>query len=244
MGDVAPELRSPVLPLTARRLSGRSLWMGRLGMRRRTNPGEGVTMTERHTDGEPAVRVLVTTPTSAAVRRPAVLHIHGGGMVVGSPRFEAKPFESGRLARALDAVIVSPDYRLAPEHPFPAALDDCMITLTWMRERADHRGRGRFMWTPASSRWAWTRVPGPRAAGVRGAGVCGARTAHRPVRPATRVARRGRPRHPLRGGRRIRRAAQSARRAMRAGRRARHVPLICKESAILCQRPGQNVLYT
>lgn len=110
-------------------------------MRRSTNPGEGVTKTERHTDGEPAVRVLVATPTSAAVRRPAVLHIHGGGMVVGSPRFEA--FESGRHARALDAVIVSPDHRLAPEHPFPAALDDCMITLTWMRERADHRGGAR-----------------------------------------------------------------------------------------------------
>ncbi|MFY9916924.1 MAG: alpha/beta hydrolase [Mycobacterium sp.] len=211
MAEVAPELRSPVLPLTARSLSERSLWMGRLGMRRRTNPGPGVTMTERCVDDEPAVRVLVTTPTAAGVRRPAVLHIHGGGMVVGTPQFEA--FESGRLARILDAVVVSPDYRLAPEHPFPAALDDCMATLRWMRDRADelgidadriavagssaggglsaavaqrssdegidlraqalvypmmddrtalrdHGGRGKFMWTPASSRWAWTAYLG------------------------------------------------------------------------------------
>jgi acetyl esterase/lipase len=138
MAQVAPELRSPVLPLTARSLSERSLWMGRLGMRRGTNPGAGVTMTESHVDGEPAVRVLVTTPTAAGVRRPAVLHLHGGGMVVGSPQFEA--FEAGRLARGLGAVVVSPDYRLAPEHPFPAALDDCMATLRWMRAHSDELG--------------------------------------------------------------------------------------------------------
>ena len=209
MAEVAPELRSPMLPVTARPLSRRSLWMGRLGMRRGTNPGEGVAVTERHVDG--AVRVLVTTPTAAGAHRPAVLHLHGGGMVVGTPQFEA--FESGRLARELDAVVVSPEYRLAPEHPFPAALDDCMATLRWMRDRADelgidadriavagssaggglsaavaqrstdegidlraqvlvypmmddrtalrdHGGRGKFMWTPASSRWAWTAYLG------------------------------------------------------------------------------------
>src|SRR4029453_18117248 len=86
----------------------------------------------------PTVRVLVTTPSGAGDRTPAVLHLHGGGMGVGSPQFEA--FESGRLARELDAVVVSPNYRLAPEHPFPAALDDCMATLRWMRDNADELG--------------------------------------------------------------------------------------------------------
>jgi len=212
MSAVPVELRSPILPLTARSLSERSLWMGRLGMRVGTKPGRGVTMTERYLDSQPAVRVLITTPTAADTRRPAVLHLHGGGMVVGSPQFEA--VESGRLARELDAVVVAPDYRLAPEHPFPAALDDCMATLRWMRDNAaelgvdceriavagssaggglsaavaqrssdegielraqvlvypmlddrtalrdDHGDRGRFMWTPASSRWAWTAYLG------------------------------------------------------------------------------------
>ena len=99
MAQVAPGLRSPVLPLTARSLSERSLRMGRLGMSRGANPGAGVTITERYVDSEPTVRVLVTTPTASGQRRPAVLHLHGGGMVTGTPQFEA--FESGRLAREL-----------------------------------------------------------------------------------------------------------------------------------------------
>jgi acetyl esterase/lipase len=218
MAAVPAELRSPILPLTVRSLSRRSLWLGRLGMSRSTDPGRGVTVAERYVDSRPPVRVLVTTPLGGGDGRPAVLHLHGGGMVVGSPQFEA--FESGRLARELGAVIVSPDYRLAPEHPFPAALDDCMAALKWMRDNADelaidpgriavagssaggglsaavaqrssdegmdlraqvlvypmmddrtalrddHGGRGRFMWTPASSRWAWTAYLGrePREA--------------------------------------------------------------------------------
>ncbi|HYJ55067.1 MAG TPA: alpha/beta hydrolase fold domain-containing protein [Mycobacterium sp.] len=39
---------------------------------------------------------------------------------------------NGRVAREVGAVVVSPDYRLAPQHPFPAALDDCMATPRWM----------------------------------------------------------------------------------------------------------------
>jgi acetyl esterase/lipase len=133
-------------------------------------------------------------------------------VVVGSPQFEG--FLTGQVARELGVVVVSPAYRLAPEHPFPAALDDCMATLLWMRANADeiginpdriavggasaggglsaavaqrshdegiplraqvlvypnlddrtvlredHGGRGRFMWTPASSRFGWTSYLG------------------------------------------------------------------------------------
>jgi acetyl esterase/lipase len=59
-------------------------------------------------------------------------------MFLDSPQFES-PL-TARLARELGAIVVSPDYRLAPEHPFPAALDDCMATLSWMRAHADDLG--------------------------------------------------------------------------------------------------------
>jgi acetyl esterase/lipase len=54
--------------------------------------------------------------------RGAILYLHGGGFVSGSPRTHRGI--AGRLARGVGAEVVVPDYRLAPEHPFPAALDD------------------------------------------------------------------------------------------------------------------------
>ncbi|QYC41973.1 Monoterpene epsilon-lactone hydrolase [Nonomuraea coxensis DSM 45129] len=53
-----------------------------------------------------------------------LLYLHGGGFVVGSPRVTAHV--TAALLRHLDGRAVSPDYRLAPEHPFPAAPDDCL----------------------------------------------------------------------------------------------------------------------
>lgn len=121
-GHRAPELRSPILPFTAGELNARSLRRARLGFKLSTKPGPGVTMSERYVDSEPEVRVLITTPLAVGVQRPAVLLIHGGATVVGFSQFEA--FEGGRLARELDAVIVSPDYRLAPEYAAPARRTD------------------------------------------------------------------------------------------------------------------------
>ncbi len=118
LANVAVELRNPVLPFLSFSFNARTLPLLRAVMRRSTQPGRGVTLTER-TVGEPAVRVLIVRPLEADGLLPAVLWIHGGGMIVGSPQFEAGG--AGRLARELGVVVVSPDYRLAPEHPFPAA---------------------------------------------------------------------------------------------------------------------------
>src|SRR5436190_11868138 len=85
-------------------------------------------------------------------RAPALLGLHGGGMVVGTPQFETLGF--GRLARELGAVVVAPDYRLAPEHRFPAGLDDCMATLYWMRGHASNWGST----ATVSPYWAGARV--------------------------------------------------------------------------------------
>jgi acetyl esterase/lipase len=137
LAHVAAELRNPVLPFLSFSFNARTLPLLRAVMGRSTKPGSGVTLTER-TVGEPAVRVLVMAPSGNEGSLPAVLWIHGGGMIVGSPQFEAGG--AGRLARDLGAVVVSPDYRLAPEHPFPAAVDDCMGTLRWMVLNADELG--------------------------------------------------------------------------------------------------------
>ncbi len=137
LSEVTPELRSPVLPFVTVTYNARNLPVIRSIYRIKTAAGQGVTVTERSV-GDPAVRVLVTTPDQRSGSRPAVLSIHGGGMIVGSPQLEL--IFHGRFARELGAVIVSPDYRLAPENPFPAGLDDCMTTLYWMREHADELG--------------------------------------------------------------------------------------------------------
>jgi acetyl esterase/lipase len=113
MADVDPELRSPLLPLLPGSANARTLPLVRRVFRLSLKHGEGVKVTERRVAGDPLIRVLVTTPAEQKAPRPAVLWIHSGGMILGSPQFEA-PF-SGRLARELGAVVVSPDYRLAPK---------------------------------------------------------------------------------------------------------------------------------
>ncbi|OBF83487.1 alpha/beta hydrolase [Mycobacterium sp. 852002-51163_SCH5372311] len=137
LAQVEPELRSPVLPFVTVTHSAKTLPALRLAYRVTMSPGPGVDVVTR-TVGQPATRVLVITPEGHRTNRPAVLALHGGGMIVGSPQLEL--VTHGRLARELGAVVVSPDYRLAPENPFPAALDDSMATLQWMRQNAGDLG--------------------------------------------------------------------------------------------------------
>ncbi|MEH7912401.1 alpha/beta hydrolase [Rhizobium laguerreae] len=91
---------------------------------------------ERHVG---AIRLKIwrgrTAPRQGA---PALLYLHGGGFVIGVP--ETHEDICRTLANMAGAVVVSPDYRLAPEHPFPAAIDDCAAALVWMTEQADALG--------------------------------------------------------------------------------------------------------
>lgn len=65
---------------------------------------------------------------------PAVVNIHGGGFFAGrSFAFDSIPME---LARKLGAVVFSVDYRLAPEHPYPAAVNDCFDAYLWVAAHA------------------------------------------------------------------------------------------------------------
>lgn len=69
---------------------------------------------------------------------PALLYLHGGGWVTGSP--EAYDDVCRWFANRADAVVVCPDYRLAPEHRFPAGLEDCAATLRFMAEAEGQLG--------------------------------------------------------------------------------------------------------
>jgi acetyl esterase/lipase len=60
----------------------------------------------------------------------ALLHIHGGGFVMGMPEMDAA--RNIELVRATSCTILSVDYRLAPEHPYPAGLEDCHAALGWL----------------------------------------------------------------------------------------------------------------
>jgi len=79
--------------------------------------------------GELPVRVIAS-PAPRAV----YLHLHGGGWTLGAPHHSDVP--NRRLARACGVTVVSVDYRLAPEHPYPAAPDDCEAAALWLVEHA------------------------------------------------------------------------------------------------------------
>jgi phosphinothricin tripeptide acetyl hydrolase len=63
----------------------------------------------------------------------AVLYLHGGGYVIGSPR--SHRHLAAAIGRAARASVLLPDYRLAPEHPFPAAVDDAVAAYRWLLDR-------------------------------------------------------------------------------------------------------------
>lgn len=93
----------------------------------------------------PGIRCLLFRPTRslslAPAQRapaPALLHIHGGGFVMGMPEMDlARNIE---LVRATGCTILSVDYRLAPEHPHPAGLEDCHAALVWLAANAGELG--------------------------------------------------------------------------------------------------------
>lgn len=69
---------------------------------------------------------------------PCVLYLHGGGWVVGD--LDSHDFMTAALAADLGVVVIAVDYRLAPEHPFPAAFDDCLAVWRGIQEQTHHLG--------------------------------------------------------------------------------------------------------
>lgn len=90
--------------------------------------------------GEPDISLLICRPAAdtTAGLRPVIYYVHGGGMVLGTNRLGV----TGSLewAREVDAVVVSVEYRLAPEHPHPAPVEDVYAGLVWTAEHAKEIG--------------------------------------------------------------------------------------------------------
>jgi acetyl esterase len=81
--------------------------------------------------GEIPARVYA--PHAGTVPRPTVTYFHGGGWVQGD--LETHHGLCARLAKHADLLVVAVDYRLAPEHKFPAAVEDCLAAYRWVRTR-------------------------------------------------------------------------------------------------------------
>ena len=86
-------------------------------------------------DGAPDVSIRIYRPKQAAQGPlPGVLEIHGGGFMFGS--IDMMDPWCQRVSAEVGAVVVSVEYRLAPEHPFPAGVEDCYAALTWTAREA------------------------------------------------------------------------------------------------------------
>jgi len=90
-------------------------------------------------DGAPAVPIRIYRPKAkASAPRAGFLEIHGGGFLFGT--IDMMDGWCQMIAEQVDVVVVSVGYRLAPEDPFPAGLEDCYAALAWMAENADTLG--------------------------------------------------------------------------------------------------------
>jgi acetyl esterase/lipase len=88
--------------------------------------------------GAPDVRALLYRPKAGGTNLPAVLHIHGGGYLFGAPEMGA--INHRRWADTIGCVVLSVDYRLAPETPHPGPVEDCYAGLNWLHDNAEKLG--------------------------------------------------------------------------------------------------------
>ncbi|MGM1060400.1 alpha/beta hydrolase [Saccharothrix sp. Mg75] len=133
---VDPELRGPVRRLPPLPLGNRLVLRLIRAATARLPAARAEGVRVRDVTGAP-VPLRLHQPVTAAA--PAALYrVHGGGYVLGNPRVDDARCVA--LARALGVTIASVDHRLAPEHPFPAPLDDCLAGWTWLHDHADDLG--------------------------------------------------------------------------------------------------------
>ena len=134
-GDIPPTITADLIPVL--REAVKSLVASDEDLRR----GGAIDFVDKvvaGSHGAPNLAVLVCRPAGFSGPAPAIYYIHGGGMIAGDNR-------TG-IAGALDwveqfeVVLVSIEYRLAPEHPHPAPVEDCYAGLVWTADHGDELG--------------------------------------------------------------------------------------------------------
>ncbi|MDD2972883.1 MAG: alpha/beta hydrolase [Lachnospiraceae bacterium] len=98
---------------------------------------DNVTVTQKTVPGlpgNPDVTIYIFKPVHAGSNMPGMLYIHGGGMIFGSVNEITNDLINE--ADSLNCTIISPEYRLAPENPYPAGLNDCYAALSWFAGNA------------------------------------------------------------------------------------------------------------
>lgn len=145
MGLIHPDLRAATPTLvsmlrSAPPLNSANLAKRRAGLIARKPPAVDIPYERRVVPGpkgNPELAVLLVN-SRPGNHRPAILHLHGGGFVRGSA-FE-QIGDTQDIARALDCVIVSVEYRLAPETTFAGSVEDNYAALKWLHQNRDALG--------------------------------------------------------------------------------------------------------
>ncbi|MGJ3240367.1 MAG: alpha/beta hydrolase [Anaerolineae bacterium] len=132
--QVAPELRAPISkmpPIPIGNKLGRWFIRKAMNFLVREKDYDGVSIEKRMLSKD--IEIHIYTPEQALTDA-GLLWIHGGGLVIGSAKQDHK--FCADTARELGIIVVSTEYRLAPESPFPAALDDCHTAWMWLQASA------------------------------------------------------------------------------------------------------------
>lgn len=144
---VHPDLRPLVAPMVkgAPTITAETLAAARQGLAKMSRPPlPQPNWTEQIVTGlrgNPDVKLYVINAGERAAARPAILHMHGGGFIVGSARDGLHRLQ--QIASELDCIIVTVEYRLAPETRFAGSLDDNYAGLKWLYDHAGKLGADR-----------------------------------------------------------------------------------------------------
>ena len=136
---IDPQIRAAFEAMPATNLD--DITATRQAMLEQFSQADGLPFVSRRIAGiedAPDVEILIYNAARPGQRKPAVLHIHGGGMVAGSARMAA--VSAPAIIHAIDAVVVSVEYRLAPETPFPGPQEDCYAAMAWLFDHAEELG--------------------------------------------------------------------------------------------------------